>query len=97
MEIIKVAKALGDPTRLEIFEMLKNKNDNCSQDIDEWACICIFQKHFNMTQPTLTYHMKILEEAQLICSTKKGKYTLYTINKETILEVMKYFEVIYEK
>lgn len=92
MDIIKVTKALSDATRLEIFKILKEKGNSCDLDMENWACNCIFLKHFNMTQPTLTYHMKQLEEAQLVYSTKKGKYTLYAINYETVGEIISFFE-----
>lgn len=97
MDIIKVTKALSDPTRLKIINIIKENQDDCELEMKSWSCVCVFKKHFNMSQPTLTYHMKLLEDANLITSTRKGKYTLYKINHETLDAVIEYFEVLNEK
>lgn len=97
MDIIKVTKALSDPTRLKIINIIKENQEDCELNMKNWSCVCVFKDQFNMSQPTLAYHMKMLEEAKLITSTKKGKYTLYKINHETLNLVIAYFEVLNAK
>ncbi len=74
---IKVFKALGDETRMAILESIID--EECCENK---ACACEFIKKFDITQPTLSHHVKILVDAKLINYEKNGKYTFYTINHE---------------
>lgn len=65
-------KALGDETRVKIFHML-TKGELCACDVLE---------EFNITQPTLSYHMKILCDCGLVNGRRDGIWMKYTINKE---------------
>jgi len=47
-------------------------------------CACKILEEFNITQPTLSYHMKILSESGLIDSRKDGVWMKYTINKDNL-------------
>ncbi|MGL5021258.1 MAG: ArsR/SmtB family transcription factor [Mycoplasmatales bacterium] len=80
---IKVLKALADETRMEILESIID--DTCCLDK---ACACELIKKFNISQPTLSHHIKILDDADLINSIKNGKYTYFTINEERINEII---------
>lgn len=65
-------KALGDETRLKIFYMLTKGE----------LCACNVLEEFNITQPTLSYHMKILCDCGLVNGRRDGIWMKYTINKE---------------
>lgn len=67
-------KALGDPTRIKIFDMVSYGE----------LCACELLEQFNITQPTLSYHMKILIESNLVNSRKDGKWMKYSMNKESL-------------
>lgn len=69
---IKKLKALADETRLQIIEML----------IDGERCACKIQEEFDFTQPTLSYHMKILTDCGLVNSRREGAWMRYTLNKD---------------
>ena len=69
-EIALICKALGDENRLQIIKMLTGGE----------LCACKILDAFNITQPTLSHHMKILTEYNLINSRKEGKWTYYSIN-----------------
>ncbi len=71
-------KALSDETRVKILDMLSNGE----------LCACNILEAFNITQPTLSYHMKTLSESGLVISRRDGVWMKYSINKET-LEVLK--------
>lgn len=69
-EIIKIFKAFCDENRLQILEMLRT----------EERCACKLLDELNITQPTLSHHMKILCEADIVQGRKVGKWVHYTIN-----------------
>lgn len=70
----KIFKAFGDANRLRILELLK----------DGEKCACKLLEALNIGQPTLSHHMKILVEANIVKDRKEGKWTHYTINAEGI-------------
>lgn len=65
-------KALSDETRLKIVSML----------LDKELCACKILKEFNITQPTLSYHMKMLVDIGLVNSIKYGSWVKYSINEK---------------
>ena len=67
-------KALGDPTRLEIVDMI-----SCGE-----LCACVILEKFNITQPTLSHHMKILCDCGLVNGRKEGKWTHYSLDEKAI-------------
>lgn len=76
MEIQKAAlicKALADTNRLGMLQMLA----------DGEKCGCKLLEKFEITQPTLSYHMKILVECGLVEDVKKGKWHHYSLNCDT--------------
>ncbi|MBS5316180.1 MAG: winged helix-turn-helix transcriptional regulator [Clostridiales bacterium] len=77
-EYVSVFKALADETRLKIIQMLSSGE----------LCACNILEEFNITQPTLSYHMKILTECGLVKGVKEGSWMKYTINNER-LEIIK--------
>ena len=80
-EYALIFKALSDSTRLEILEMIKDKE----------LCACHILKKFNITQPTLSYHMKILKDVGLINCKKNGSWMHYSLNEKTIIELESFF------
>lgn len=77
-------KALGDETRVEILDMLSGGE----------LCACNILEEFHITQPTLSYHMKILIESGLIKSRKDGVWMKYSINKDSLDLLRDFFEKI---
>ena len=67
-------KALADPTRLEIVDMLSRGE----------LCACMILEKFNITQPTLSHHMKILCDCGLVNGRKDGKWTHYSLSEKTV-------------
>lgn len=70
-EYAAVLKALGDETRLKVIDMLS----------DGELCACELLEEFNITQPTLSYHMKMLVKCKLIDARKEGSWMYYSINE----------------
>ena len=69
---VKLIKALADENRLEIIRMLR----------DGEKCGCIILEKLNITQPTLSHHMKILCDSGLVDSRKEGKWMHYSLSPE---------------
>jgi ArsR family transcriptional regulator len=74
MENTLLFKALGDTNRLMIVDML-----SCGE-----LCACMILEKFNITQPTLSHHMKILCDCGLVKGRKDGKWTYYTLNEQRV-------------
>lgn len=70
----KVFKALGDPKRVQIVDML-----SCGE-----RCACDLLEHFDFTQPTLSHHMKVLMNAGIVQARKTGTWHNYSLNEENM-------------
>lgn len=68
-------KALGDETRLRIIGMLLIDN----------LCMCEIVDGLDIPTSTISHHLKLLERGKVIRSQKEGRYTVYYLNKETVL------------
>ncbi len=71
-------KALSDPVRRQILELLK-KGSLSAGDI---------ASHFEMTGATISYHLKILKQADLIFETREKNYIYYQLNTSVLEEIM---------
>lgn len=67
-----VAKALGDPTRLRIVDAVRNA-------APEAVCQCELVPLFSMSQPALAKHLKVLVEAGVLASQRRGTWTYYYV------------------
>jgi ArsR family transcriptional regulator len=77
-------KSLSDNTRLKIIEMLSG----------EELCACDILKSFNITQPTLSYHMKILIDCGIVNGIRDGAWVRYTLNQDVIKKISEYWNFI---
>jgi len=64
--------ALADPTRLAILSLLMDSPD-------EEVCVCDITASFKVSQPTISYHLKTLRDAELIHGDKRGRWVYYSI------------------
>lgn len=76
----KVFKALNDPTRREILNLLKEK-DMTAGDIAE---------AFNITKPSISHHLDLLSQAELVTSEKRGQFVIYSLNTTVLDDIMKW-------
>lgn len=79
-------KAFSDETRIQIIDMLSSGE----------LCACSILKQFSVTQPTLSYHMKILCESGLVEGRREGIWMWYSINKENLQIIKKFLKNILE-
>lgn len=83
-EYVSFMKALSDETRLRIYHMLTGGE----------LCACDILEQFNITQPTLSYHMKILSESGLVNSRRDGVWMRYSINNINLEMLKDFFDYI---
>ena len=69
-EAVRVFKALWDEKRLRILSLLRQGE----------RCACVLLEDLNLSQPTLSHHMKILCDARLVTGRKEGKWVYYSLN-----------------
>ncbi len=70
--LVKVMKALGDPTRIKILKMLEQRE----------LCVCEIRAALELAQPTVSRHLKTLEEAELVSSRKEGLWVNYRLSEQ---------------
>jgi DNA-binding transcriptional ArsR family regulator len=80
-------KALSDSTRREILDLLKEGSLSAGE-------IC---SHFEMTGATVSHHLNILKNANLITDEKQGKYIYYELNLSVFEEVIHWFQSFKEE
>jgi DNA-binding transcriptional ArsR family regulator len=73
-----IFKALNDPTRREILNLLKIKSMSAGEIAD----------HFTISKPSISHHLEILKQADLITSEKKGQFMFYTLNTTIMDDVL---------
>lgn len=78
MSLQETLKALADPTRRQIVQLLKSGRLSAG-DIGE---------HFNITAAAISRHLSVLKEAGLIRDTREGKYIFYEVNLSVLEELL---------
>ena len=74
-----VFKALADPTRVKIVSLLANAPDA--------ACVCDLTPFLDLSQPTVSFHLKKLLNAGLIERTQRGKWAFYSLRPGVLSEI----------
>lgn len=74
----KIMKALSDPSRLKIIDIL-----SCGE-----KCACNILEEFEFTQPTLSHHMKVLIDCGIVESRKEGLWSHYSLNTTNCNKLM---------
>ena len=78
MGLQQTLKALADPTRREILNLLKSGRKSAGEISD----------HFDITAAAISRHLSVLKEADLIDDTRDGKYIFYELNASVLEEIM---------
>jgi ArsR family transcriptional regulator len=76
----EVFKALSDPTRRKILDLLKKKDLTAGEIVES----------FNITGPSISHHLDILRKSNLISSEKQGQFIVYSINTSELDELIKW-------
>jgi ArsR family transcriptional regulator len=75
----RVAKALGDPIRMQLVDVLRKHAGK--------VCVCELVPLFEVSQPTLSHHLKKLREAGIVDSERQGLWAFYYVNPEALEEL----------
>ena len=84
MTLNNTFKALSDPTRRKILELLKKQSMSAGE----------IAKNFNITLPSLTHHFNTLKQADLISQERQGQQIIYSLNLSVLEELIEgYFKI----
>jgi ArsR family transcriptional regulator len=74
-----VAKALGDPIRLQLVDVLRKHAGE--------VCVCELVPLFELSQPTVSHHLKVLRDAGIVGTERRGLWAFYYVNPESLKEL----------
>ncbi len=78
-DIAAILRALGDPTRLAIAALLFATEGE--------LCVCHLEARFDLAQPTISHHLKVLRELALVTATRRATWIHYAIDRERVASV----------
>jgi ArsR family transcriptional regulator, arsenate/arsenite/antimonite-responsive transcriptional repressor len=76
-QVAPLLKALADPVRLRLMSLV------ASHERGE-ACVCDLNEAFDLSQPTISHHMKVLHEAGLVDRHKRGVWVYYRVRPQAL-------------
>lgn len=79
-------KALGDPTRLEIVGLLAAHGNE--------LCVCELEAHFDLGQPTVSHHLRLLREAGIVSAERRGTWVYYSLEPRTRAQLRAFAELL---
>lgn len=82
---VAMLKALAHPVRLRMVDLIHRQGGE--------LCVCEFECHFDLTQPTISHHLKILRDAGMIQSRQDGSWVRHSIEPGTFARVRQLMEV----
>lgn len=83
-DYVPAVRALSDETRLKIVDML-----SCGE-----LCACKILEAFHITQPTLSYHMKMLTKSGIVTGRREGAWMHYSLNREKSDELLSFLKIL---
>jgi ArsR family transcriptional regulator len=75
----RVAKALGDPIRMQLVDVLRKHAGK--------VCVCELVPLFDLSQPTVSHHLKVLREAGIVGSERRGLWAYYYVESDALEEL----------
>src|SRR6476646_2481932 len=75
----QVAKALGDPIRLQLVDVLRKHAPK--------VCVCELVPLFDLAQPTVSQHLKVLRQAGIVDAERQGLWAYYYVNPDALREL----------
>ncbi|MET9240903.1 metalloregulator ArsR/SmtB family transcription factor [Nonomuraea sp. NPDC003709] len=79
-EVARVFKALGDPVRLRILSIVGARQGG-------EACVCDIADAFDLTQPTISHHLKVLKDVGLLTYERRGSWVYYRLVPESLAQL----------
>ncbi len=79
-QISPLLKALADPVRLRLLSLVSSHTDG-------EACVCDLHDAFDLSQPTISHHLKVLHQVGLLDRSKRGVWVYYRVNEHAVDEL----------
>ena len=79
-DLARLLKAVADPARLQLLSLIKS-SPNAE------ACVCDLTTVLELSQPTVSHHLRVLTEAGLVSRSSRGTWAWYSINDERLQEL----------
>ncbi len=86
-DLVVAFKALGDPTRLKILELLRARGKSCCDLIardERGLCACDIETAVGLSQAAVSHHMSLLRRAGLVEGQKRGRWMFYRRNEAVL-------------
>lgn len=83
--LARVFKALGDPVRLRIVSIVASHEGGVGGARE--CCVCDLTAAFDLSQPTISHHLKVLKEVGLLTSERRASWVYYRVVPETLAEL----------
>ena len=75
-----IFKALNDPTRREILQLLQERDMTAGEIAEQ----------FNISFPSISHHLDLLKQAKLVIAEKEGQYVYYSLNTTVVDDILKW-------
>ncbi|MGW6427231.1 ArsR/SmtB family transcription factor [Nocardia sp. NPDC055053] len=85
-ELATTFKALSDPVRLRLLSLVASRGTG-------EACVCDLSAGFELSQPTISHHLKVLREAGLLSSERRGSWVYYRIEPRALAPLAQLLDV----
>ncbi len=85
-QLAEMFKALSHPVRVQILDLIGQGGGE--------LCACNIEAYFNLTQPTISHHLKVLREAGLIRSENRGVWVHHQVNQEALSNLQTWLKQI---
>lgn len=85
-EFAPLFKALADETRLEMVGLLAAHGRE--------LCVCDIEAHFDVSQPTVSHHLRVLREAGIVSSERRGSWVYYVLNSNVAASLQRCAKVL---
>ena len=76
--LVALYRALGDATRLEVFRLIAVQQGP--------ICVCDIVDRFNVSQPTISHHLKVLRDVRFVIAERRGTFMHYQVNRACLEE-----------
>lgn len=89
-DLVLVFKALGDPTRLKILDLLRARGRSCCDLVareERGLCACDIEVAVGLSQSAVSHHMDLLRRAGLVEADKRGRWIFYRRNEAALAAV----------
>lgn len=84
-ELARMFKVLGDPVRLRVLSLIAARKGG-------EVCVCEITDAFDLTGPTISYHLRQLREAELVGCERRGTWVYYWINPEKLAMLSQFLD-----